>query len=76
MWNESFTFEITEGKEPLTVIVMDQDIGSDDFEGKTAVPLDFLSDQQKHEQWFDLQGEGNQKWQGRIRLEMQWVWSQ
>lgn len=45
MWNESFTFEITEGKEPLQVIVMDQDIGSDDFEGKCSISLEELFDQ-------------------------------
>ena len=54
---------------------MDQDIGSDDFEGKVDVSIEPLRDQLKHESWHDLQGDGNERWQGKIRLEMHWVWS-
>jgi Ca2+-dependent lipid-binding protein len=44
VWNESFTFEIGTGQEPLTIIVMDQDLGNDDFEGQVVIPLDTLGD--------------------------------
>jgi Ca2+-dependent lipid-binding protein len=34
VWNESFTFDIIHGKEPLKITVMDKDtFGNDDFEG-------------------------------------------
>ena len=34
VWNESFTFEITHGSEPLFIEVMDKDaFGADDSEG-------------------------------------------
>ena len=34
VWNESFTFEIVHGREPLQIVVMDKDtFGKDDLEG-------------------------------------------
>ena len=40
VWNESFTFEITHGREPLRVTVFDKDtFGNDEFEGQCMVPL-------------------------------------
>jgi Ca2+-dependent lipid-binding protein len=76
VWNESFTFDITQGREPLKVIIMDKDtFGKDEFEGKCMVPLNLLRDQMKHDQWFDLLEEGNQPTLGRIRLMLQWVYS-
>ena len=34
VWNESFTFDIMHGKEPLKIVIMDKDrFGKDDFEG-------------------------------------------
>lgn len=40
VWNESFTFEIAHGKDPLKVTVWDKDtFGNDDFEGQCYVPL-------------------------------------
>ena len=34
VWNESFTFDIMHGKDPLRVVIMDKDtFGNDDFEG-------------------------------------------
>lgn len=40
VWNESFTFDIVHGREPLQVTVMDKDtFGKDDFEGQTEVNL-------------------------------------
>lgn len=45
MWNESFTFDILHGREPLKVIVMDKDtFGNDDFEGQCEVPLSVIRD--------------------------------
>lgn len=40
VWNESFTFDIVHGREPLVVTVMDKDtFGKDDFEGACEVNL-------------------------------------
>jgi Ca2+-dependent lipid-binding protein len=34
VWNESFTFDIVHGNEPLKIAIMDKDtFGNDDFEG-------------------------------------------
>jgi Ca2+-dependent lipid-binding protein len=55
VWNESFTFDIMHGREPLRVTVMDKDtFGNDEFEGQCQVTLNGLRDQMKHDQWFDL----------------------
>jgi hypothetical protein len=77
VWNEVFTFQIEHGNDDLKVIVMDHDnIGTDDFEGQVSIPLKFLKDQMKHDQFFDLQGpKPNMPWQGRIHLGLQWIWS-
>ena len=69
VWNESFTFDIIHGREPLKVVVMDKDtFGNDDFEGQCHVSLNGLRDQMKHDSWFDLTDENELKSQGRIRL--------
>jgi Ca2+-dependent lipid-binding protein len=50
VWNESFTFDIMHGKDPLQVIVMDKDtFGNDEFQGKCFVSLSILRDQMKHD---------------------------
>jgi Ca2+-dependent lipid-binding protein len=76
VWNESFTFEISHGREPLQIVVMDKDtFGKDDLEGMCEFPLVHLQDQMKHDQWIDLRDEQGQPSQGRIRLMLQWVYS-
>ena len=76
VWNESFTFEITHGREPLQIVVMDKDtFGNDDLEGICQFPLNQLRDQMKHDQWLDLVDEKGQPTQGRVRLMLQWVYS-
>jgi hypothetical protein len=62
VWNESFTFDIVHGREPLKVVVMDKDtFGNDDFEGQCFVSLNGLRDQMKHDSWFDLTDENEMK---------------
>jgi Ca2+-dependent lipid-binding protein len=40
VWNESFTFDIINGREALKITVMDKDtFGNDDFEGMCFVSL-------------------------------------
>lgn len=76
VWNESFTFEIVHGSEPLQIVAMDKDFyGKDDFEGMCDFSLANLQDQMKHDQWLDLKDENGQPSQGRIRLMLQWVYS-
>jgi hypothetical protein len=77
VWDETFTFQIQKGTEDLSVIVMDHDvIGRHDFEGQVEIPLQSISDQMKHDQFFDLHGKNpSEPWQGRIHLTLQWVWS-
>jgi Ca2+-dependent lipid-binding protein len=45
VWNESFTFDITHGKDPLKITIMDKDrFGGDDFEGQAVINLNTLRD--------------------------------
>ena len=40
VWNESFNFDISHGREPLVVTVWDKDtFGNDEFEGMCVIPL-------------------------------------
>jgi len=77
VWNESFTFEISHGREKMRVIIMDKDtFGNDDFAGECYIDLDTLRDQMKHDTWYDLHEKDRQiVMQGRIRLMLQWVYS-
>ena len=77
VWNESFTFEIHHGRDPLFIEVMDKDtFGEDDSEGVCTFSLDELRDQMKHDQWLELIDRATgQPSQGRIRLMLQWVYS-
>ena len=62
VWNESFTFDINLGTEPLFIEVMDKDtFGKDDSEGICFVSLNDprLIEQQKADMWFDLQNKDN-----------------
>ena len=56
MWNESFSFDIEQGDEPLSVAVYDKDtFGQDDFEGECKVDLNDpnlgILDQRKVDIW-------------------------
>jgi Ca2+-dependent lipid-binding protein len=69
VWNESFTFDIIHGKEPIKITIMDKDtFGNDDFEGQCHFNLNELLDQMKHDQWIDLVDQVGKPSQGRIRL--------
>jgi Ca2+-dependent lipid-binding protein len=77
VWNESFTFDITHGNDPLKIVIMDKDrFGGDDFEGQALVNLkNTLSDQMKKDDWFTLTDKTGKPAQGRVRLMLQWVYS-
>lgn len=77
VWNEIFTFDVETGKEVLEILVYDKDdFGSDDFEGRCELTLDDFKDQAPHDIWLDLEAEKpGQKWQGRIRLNLQYIFS-
>lgn len=77
VWNESFTFDITNGNNELKIVIMDKDtFGTDDFQGECYFGLDNLRDQMKHDVWLDLREKNSDApTQGRIRLMLQWVYS-
>lgn len=76
IWQETFTFQIRTGTDPLKVMVMDHDdVGSDNCVGEVSIDLGNMRDQREHEGWFELTGKEKGKGQGRIRLKMQWIWS-
>ena len=61
-WDEKFTFDITTGKEELKVIVAYKDVfGANDIIGRCSIPLEFLRDQLKHDEWFDLETVGDNR---------------
>ena len=75
-WDEKFTFAISQGNDDLKITVWDKDKLKKDFEGSLAIPLTLIRDQMKHEEWFELQPQKKgERWQGRIHLSLQWIWS-
>lgn len=61
VWNESFTFDIEHGQEPLKLVVYDKDtFGQDDYEGECEVDLlddsVGIKDQRKVDVWCELHG--------------------
>lgn len=76
VWNESFTFDIVNGREALKCTVMNKGtLYEGEFEGQCYVSLNGLRDQMKHDLWFDLTDENGLQSQGRIRLMLHWVYS-
>lgn len=77
VWNEVFTFDIQTGKEVLEVFVNSRsDFGSDGFLGHFQLSLDELKDQVQHDEWLELEAENpTQKWQGKIRLVLHYIFS-
>ena len=81
MWDERFTFEIQTGSEDLQVIVAyKDDYNALETIGKVDISLEFLKDQMKHDEWFDLENHNldNLKQSaplaGHIRLILQWIY--
>lgn len=76
IWQETFTFQIRTGTDPLQVLVMDHDdLDSDNCVGEASIDLGSLRDQREHEGWYELKGRAGGFSQGRIRLKVQWIWS-
>lgn len=78
IWDETFHFDISNGKEEIRVSIMDRNMMKQDtVVGVLYIPIQTLSDQQKVEDWFNLEdphggyGESN----GRIRLQLWWIHS-
>ena len=67
---------IETGMEDLHIVVMDHDQQSrDDFAGQITVPLNRLSDQLKHDEWFELFDKNGKRSKSKIHLELQWIHS-
>lgn len=78
VWDETFQFEIYNGKEEIKVCIMDKKLMKQDtIVGVLYIPLSTLKDQVKIEDWYSLDspiiGEG--KPNGRIRLQLWWIHS-
>ncbi|CDW87383.1 c2 domain containing protein [Stylonychia lemnae] len=74
VWNEIISFDITTGKEPLIVQVYSRsNIGRDQLIGQCEVYMDGLIDQYKHDEWFQLENQGN--YFGKIRMTLHWIHS-
>jgi C2 domain/EF-hand domain pair len=76
IWQEVYSFPVLSKGLQLKLVIMSKGLFGDKFIGKISIPLKSLYDQLKHEQYFSLSGETEgEKWQGRIFLELQWIWS-
>mmetsp|Transcript_8574 Transcript_8574/g.7604 ORF Transcript_8574/g.7604 Transcript_8574/m.7604 type:complete len:301 (+) Transcript_8574:281-1183(+) len=78
VWDETFQFTIHSGKEEIRLSVMDRNMmKKDSVVGVLYIPLQTLIDQQKVEDWFNLEdpqgGYGDSN--GRIRLQLWWIHS-
>jgi Ca2+-dependent lipid-binding protein len=77
VWNELYNFDVESGTEVLECNVWDKDdFGKDDFLGKFSCNLENLRDQGQHDEWFDLEPDtAGKKWQGKVRLVLQFIHS-
>jgi Ca2+-dependent lipid-binding protein len=79
VWNESFTFDIEHGQDTLKIVVFDKDtFGQDDFEGECEVSLQEdpgIRGQKKVDIWCDLFDKEGNGGRGKIRLQVQWIYS-
>ena len=76
-WDEQFKFDIKTGKDNLEILVLDRDLYSaDDFQGKLVLNLHDYKDQMKDDNWHFLNSTVvGERWQGEIRVEVQWIHS-
>jgi hypothetical protein len=56
---------------------MDKDLSDDDeCLGQVTIPIKTLSNQMKHDLWYDLSGsKPGESSQGKIHISIQWIWS-
>ena len=60
----------------LRVEIYDKDmIGDDDLEGIVEIPMVSLLNQQKVDNWYELENEKGEMEKGKIRLKLQLIWS-
>lgn len=73
VWKEVITFDITTGREPLIVQVLDGEGGR--VIGQGEVYLDMLLDQYKHDEWLQLVDLYRGDPAGRLLLNLHWIHS-
>ena len=74
-WNETFVIEADDEDAMLEVTVMDYDlVGSDDFMGKSSIPLRTLKDKLLHREWHPLTNEAGELDQGHGDVELGLWW--
>ncbi|CDW90728.1 c2 domain containing protein [Stylonychia lemnae] len=82
VWDERFTFEIQNGQEDLQLLVVNKDaFGTNETIGRADINLQFLKDQLKHDEWFDLEYQGqdnaarnSQSGAGSVHVILQWIY--
>jgi hypothetical protein len=78
VWDERFTFEIETGQEDLQVFVVNKDVyATNEAVGKVDISLNFLRDQMKHDEWFELEPLKQMSDNGSIgavHLVLQWIY--
>jgi hypothetical protein len=76
VWNEDFTFRITQRGLTFKADVYDKDQwGGDDYEGGIEINIEDFADQHKHDIWFNLKLNGESSGNGQLRLRIQYMWS-
>ena len=76
VWNEDFVLSVKSKMSVLRVEIFDKDaVGDDDLEGLVHIPMMSLINQQKMDNWYELENEDGGEEKGRIRLRLQLIWS-
>ena len=76
VWNEDFVMSVKSKESVLRVEIYDKDmIGDDDLEGIVEIPMVSLLNQQKVDNWYELENEKGEMEKGKIRLKLQLIWS-
>lgn len=76
IWNEDFVLSVKSKNSVLRVEIFDKDaVGDDDLEGTVTIPMVTLLNQQKVDNWYELETEDGSEEKGKIRLKLQLIWS-
>lgn len=75
IWEEEFVFPVNSKGLDLKITVLSKTSLGNSFCGQVSIPLSLLADQLKHEQYFSLVSEKGEGFQGKVLLELQWIWS-
>jgi hypothetical protein len=74
-WDEVFEIPIINKGATLNLTVFSKSGLGTKFVGKTSASLAQLADQTQIEQYYNLLSEQGETWQGKVLLELTWIWS-